>query len=116
MRQWFDDFAKDSRHAWRLLRRSPAFTGVIILTLALGIGANTAIFSVMNAVVLRSLPIRDPQRVVFLRATDQPHHTSQTGDWGLSLAIDIYEQLRADHAVLSDVMAYVPLQRFTSRS
>lgn len=106
---WLDDFVKDSRHAWRLLRKSPALASIIILTLALGIGANTAIFSVMNAVVLRSLPIRDPHRVVFLRTTDQPRHTSNTGDWGSSFSIGVYEQLRTDRSVLSDAMAYVPL-------
>jgi predicted permease len=106
---WLDDFLKDASYAWRLLRSSPAFTGVIVLTLALGIGANTAIFSVMNAVVLRSLPVRDPQQVVFLRTTDLPRHTSQTGNWDSSFSIGVYEQLRTDHTTLSDVMAYVPV-------
>jgi predicted permease len=106
---WVDDFFKDVRFAWRLLRLSPAFTGIIVLTLALGIGANTAIFSVMNAVVLRSLPVRDPQQVVFLRTTDQPKNSSNTGDWGSSFSIGVYEQLRADRSVLSDTIAYVPV-------
>ncbi len=106
---WLDDFLKDARYAWRLLRSSPAFAGIIVLTLALGIGANTAIFSVMNAVVLRSLPVRDPQQVVFLRTTDLPKNTSQTGNWDSSFSIGVYEQLRADHNVLSDVIAFVPV-------
>ena len=54
------------RHAWRLLRRQPAFTGVAILTLALGIGTTTAVFTIVDGVLLRPLPYRDPSRLVSL--------------------------------------------------
>ena len=57
---------RDVRHTWRLLRRQPAFTFVAILTLALGIGTTTAVFTVVNGVLLRPLPYRDPSRLVML--------------------------------------------------
>jgi len=61
-----DDFFKDARYALRLLSRSPGFAVTAILSLALGIGANTAIFSLVDAVLLRSLPVTRPEELVFL--------------------------------------------------
>src|SRR5215813_13305633 len=59
----------DLRYAWRILRRSPLFTTVAILSLALGIGANTAIFTLMDQIVLRKLPVKDPENLVMLYQT-----------------------------------------------
>jgi predicted permease len=64
--QRLDELRADLRHAFRTIRRSPGFAAITILSLALGIGANTAIFGVFDAVMLRLLPVRDPKQLVFV--------------------------------------------------
>jgi len=71
-----DDIGRDVRHALRLLARQRTFTVVIVLTLALGIGANTAIFSIVDSLVLRTLPVKDPARLVVLVAGPQTTWTN----------------------------------------
>ena len=66
-----EGFARDLMHAWRVLRRAPGFTAVALMTLALGVGVNTAMFSVLRAVILRPLPYRDPGRLVMVWQTQQ---------------------------------------------
>ena len=100
---------QDLRYGLRMLAKNPGFTAVAVLTLALGIGANTAIFSVTNAALVRRLPVPDPQQLVRLHITSQPNNTSQTGYNDTSLTEPVFEQLRQQRSVFSDVVAFVPL-------
>jgi len=106
--QWLDKFARDLRYGLRSLLQSPGFALTAILTLALGVGANTAVFSVMNAVLLRSLPVADPTRLVYLRTSNAPRGTG-TIDSNQTLSYPVYEALRDQNRALSPVMAFVPL-------
>src|SRR5258708_4534058 len=67
--RWIDQASQDIRYGLRNLRRNPTFTLIAVLTLALGIGANTAIFSVGDAILLQALPYPDAERLVALRST-----------------------------------------------
>src|ERR1022692_2865184 len=100
----------DARYAVRQLAKTPVFTLVCILTLALGVGANTAVFSVMHTVLMKMIPAHEPDRLVVLHEDERPDGTMQTGDAGNnSFTYAMYQALGARKDTFQDVMTYVPL-------
>lgn len=98
----------DLRYAVRQLKKTSGLTVICVATLALGIGANTAVFSAMNAVLLKSLPVEDPERVVYLRTSGAPERTG-TIDSQETFPFTVYDALRSQKGLLAEVLAYVPL-------
>jgi predicted permease len=98
----------DLRYGLRQLKKSSGLTLICVVTLALGIGANTAVFSVMNAVLLKSLPVEDPDRVVYLNTSGAPKRTG-TIDSRETFSYAVYDALRNQRGPLSQVIAFVPL-------
>src|SRR5690348_7206266 len=95
----FDDTAQDLRYAFRTLAHAPSFTIVAIVTLAAGIGSTVGIFTVVNAVLLRPLPIREPERLAIITAQEIKQHGIVGASWTK------FELLRAHNAVFSDLAA-----------
>jgi putative ABC transport system permease protein len=98
---WLDDLTRDARHGVRMLRRTPVFTVVALLTLALGIGANTAIFSIVNGVILRPLNYPKPEQLMYL-TTEFP----ALGLTGNALSVQEYLELRQINHSFAKVGAY----------
>lgn len=96
---FFETLAQDLRYAQRMLVKSPGFTLVTVLTLALGIGANTAIFSLINSVILGSLPVRQPGELVVIKYSD-PLSGRLEGDFSYPM----YQAMRDGNTVFSGVL------------
>src|SRR5262245_50528961 len=89
-----DGMWRDFRHAARLLRRNPAFTVVAVLSLALGVGANTAIFQFLNAVRMRSLPVPHPEQLAEVRIVDSHGRDGWFSGTHPALTNPLWERLR----------------------
>lgn len=100
-----DALGRDLRYAARMLRRNPAFAGAVVLTLALGIGANTAIFSVYDAVILKPLPYGDPERIVMLWEKQPDGHLG-------SVAPANFVDWRAQASSFSEMAGLNPFSNF----
>jgi predicted permease len=105
---WLADFLQDLRYGVRMLRRNPGFSTVAVLSLALGIGANTAIFSLLNAVMLRELPVERPGQLVLLGTGLSGGSTDDFAATNL-YSYPFYRELRRTNQVFSDVSAVLSL-------
>jgi predicted permease len=94
---WLEDLLRDTAYGWRSMRRAPGHTAVAVLSLAVGIGANTATFSLVNALLLRSLPVANPQELVELG--------SETLNGPGNFSYPLYKRVRDENSTFSSVAA-----------
>jgi predicted permease len=102
---WVESIWQDLRYGARTLRASPVFTIVAILSLALGIGANTAIFQLLDAVRLRNLPVKDPQQLAEIKIVGGNKGIGLNEEYG-ELTRPIWEEIRRNHPAFSGVFAW----------
>ncbi len=105
---WLDTLWQDVRFGARLLRRTPGFTVIAVLSLTLGIGANTAIFQVMDGVRLRTLPVSDPEQLVAVRIAAPRNRHGNFFSRYAELSNPQWEQIRARQEAFSGVSAWAP--------
>jgi len=107
-----DTVVQNIRYALRQLRKYPGFAAIAVLTLAVGIGANVSIFSLVNQVLLKRLPVREPDRLVMLKYTgsDTGHTSSYGGTSDLYLSYPMYRDLRDQNQVFEGMLAMFPAQ------
>src|SRR5262245_34513725 len=109
LREGIDDFVQDLRYAARGLARRPAFTAVAILTLAIGIGATTAIFSAVNALLLRPLPFAKPDELMKVTLVS-PGSGARPGNDEMVWSYPKYRVFRDNQRIFSDLSLYAASQ------
>ena len=106
---WLESFVKDTAYGVRSMLRRPGLTAIALASLALGIGANTAIFSLLDAVMLRSLPVKDPAKLVLLGNAESNGITDDFGTTEL-YSYPFFRQLQKKNDVFSDTAAVFSMQ------
>jgi putative ABC transport system permease protein len=108
----------DIRHAIRLLTHAKGWTAVVVVSLALGIGANAALFGAVNGMFLRKIPVRDPDSLVRLRTFGRNDVSNNSSDYGFnppdfraSFSYPMFQQLVANNQTMTDLIACAPYSR-----
>src|SRR5580693_207661 len=107
--RWIEDLGKDLRFGVRMLVKNRGFSAVAVISLALGFGLNTTIFTVVNAILLNPLPVRDVSRLVELDTVDTKTKVTQTNFDKLGMSFPNFEDYRRQNEVLTDVVAYLTI-------
>src|SRR5580704_17275933 len=97
---------RDLRHAFRLLRLSPGFAIVAVLTLALGIGANTAIFQLIDSIRLRTIPVKNPQELGTIRIADRHWGSGQFSSQYSQLTFAMWQEIRKRQEGFAEIAAF----------